>query len=74
MAKDKKLGDLVRPIFEKMGAQVEHGSGIVKYTTTMKQLKDFFENDPLGRAIAQISGKGVPLSRLIKEAKKNARI
>ena len=37
VARDKKLGDIVRPFFEKMGAKVEHGPGVVAYTTTAKQ-------------------------------------
>ena len=71
MAKNKvKLGDIVRPFFEKMGAKVEHGPGVVGYTVTMEQLDHYFKNDPLGKAIYAVGNPGINLTELMKKIEK----
>ena len=70
MASGKKLGEIVRPFFEKMGAEVKHGPGVVAYTVTMEQLNNYFENDPFGKMVAKMWERATPLSELLAEAKK----
>ena len=69
----KKLGDLVKPVFDRMGAKADydkHGPGTVTYTATHGQLRHFFEEDPVGKAVMAICERSSTRDRLMPKKRK----